>query len=303
MIWEYAVDPRKLGNHHEIWLLLNEFGSSKGRLIAQFPKWHQAVREQINKSNCKDVEKLRLNVRLEKLSHEHAFAKSNRPFSKVDWLRTTLEDHNRRPFRAIITDDPNIEHSCVISPSEAHNENPLWVNRTEDVISRSAEAIAAFVQPLAKLSFDFLFVDPYLGSENSFRTIEKILRVAGLHNGKKIGRFEFHVTEKSGLLRELKPRIEKQILEPLGIESTLTIYQWENADEGERLHARYFLTNVGGVRIDCGFGQRPSTTTDIELLGLATYRKRWEEYCEPTMIFNQIDKLEIGQKKRLLTRN
>jgi len=50
--------------------------------------------------------------------------------------------------------------------------------------------------------------------------------------------------------------------------SRLTLYRWQRTPNGPDLHARYILTENGGVRFDHGLdeGRHSDDTTDIALL-------------------------------------
>ena len=55
----------------------------------------------------------------------------------------------------------------------------------------------------------------------------------------------------------------------------------EAGDElaGERLHPRYILTNIGGIRYEGGLDPGgPHETTDVSLLTEELWLKRWEQY-------------------------
>ena len=48
---------------------------------------------------------------------------------------------------------------------------------------------------------------------------------------------------------------------------TVTIYRWRERDGGADFHARYLLTDKGGIRIDAGFSaEGDQQTTDITLM-------------------------------------
>lgn len=57
---------------------------------------------------------------------------------------------------------------------------------------------------------------------------------------------------------------------------------------GERFHARYILTDIGGCRIEKGLdeGQESGETTDIGLLDLPLYNQRWKEFQRESSVFD-----------------
>ena len=79
---------------------------------------------------------------------------------------------------------------------------------------------------------------------------------------------------------------------------------WKQRDRGKALHARYLLTNVGGMRVDHGLDEgAPGETTDIGLLSDEVYSSTWNDYQrnrKPTS-FELVGELEIVGERRSRT--
>ena len=53
---------------------------------------------------------------------------------------------------------------------------------------------------------------------------------------------------------------------------TVTIYRWRQKPGGADFHARYLLTDRGGIRVDAGFSaEGASQTTDMTLMDFALF--------------------------------
>jgi hypothetical protein len=54
----------------------------------------------------------------------------------------------------------------------------------------------------------------------------------------------------------------------------------ERQPDGEKLHNRYLLTNLGGVSVGIGLDEGPGTQfDDLNVLTREQYEKRWKQYC------------------------
>ena len=69
----------------------------------------------------------------------------------------------------------------------------------------------------------------------------------------------------------------------------MRILKWDKKSIGDVMHARYLLTERGGVRFDFGLKQGElGETTDVQLLDDATYEKRWKDFQEDTAAFDLV---------------
>jgi hypothetical protein len=69
---------------------------------------------------------------------------------------------------------------------------------------------------------------------------------------------------------------------------------WKQRPTGEKLHARYFLTERGGIRFDVGLDAgEPGETTDVSLLSDDLYRARWADFQEATAAFDKVDEFTV----------
>jgi hypothetical protein len=79
---------------------------------------------------------------------------------------------------------------------------------------------------------------------------------------------------------------------PRGV--VLKIVRWSEQAGGEKFHARYILTDIGGVRFDVGLDSGdPGQTTDVSLLDFTLYRQRWDDYQQATAEFKYEDEVVV----------
>lgn len=80
---------------------------------------------------------------------------------------------------------------------------------------------------------------------------------------------------------------------PLGIQ--LRIIRWQQKDGGDKPHARYILTERGGIRYDYGLdeGEEGDQATDVSLISEETRGKRWMDYQTDTAAYDLSDEIII----------
>jgi hypothetical protein len=69
---------------------------------------------------------------------------------------------------------------------------------------------------------------------------------------------------------------------------TLRIVRLEQRPQGEQLHNRYILTDVGGVLFGAGLDEGDDgITDDVHLLDRAQYEQRWQQYASDSPAFDR----------------
>lgn len=286
MLHEYAVDPEDLGRLGPMWVLMEQVSVAHGRVIADFPKsWFRLVYEAMDRANCPDVERLAIEKRMIRLRSALARLGGQREFSGSSWYEAAIRAHAMSKFRAIISERGDETQCVALKPTHATTDHPLWHVSTGKVIPRTASAIAESVAPLGRISKHFLFVDPYLcGDDNRMRVVLAILK-ASAADQRPLERVELHVWRNAGNLPTFGSQIKRGLAElkrPISIQ----VFKWDQLPAGDNMHARYFLTERGGIRCDYGFAVgQPGQTTDVAILGDSIYAERWKNYQPHTSPF------------------
>ena len=154
--------------------------------------------------------------------------------------------------------------------------------------------MAKCVLPMLQLCSEVLFVDPHFNpSELRYRnTLQQFVK--STNKNPKISRIEYYLggekIEKSHFESECKNKLPRLL--PKGLE--LTFIRWRQLEEGEKLHPRYILTDIGGIRIEVGLDEgEVGETTDISLLSESLYSQRWENFQRSTSAYELVDELKI----------
>jgi len=303
MIHEFAVDPVALNNWQDFRYLVENFGVDRGRLISRFPqKWRKMVHEACQYNyDCGKISTMQLHSITERLNDiNNKVIKLNRTYnSEKKWLQNAEEQHSIKEFRAIVSiRNPNGQ-SYILSASEIDETNPLWDVPRERVIQRKSEKIAACAKTLLIASKKILVIDPHFDPTlNRFtRTFSYLVDYAFKNSTPQ--RLELHVEHKdrSPSFEMWRDRCQEGLSQIVPKGHVLKIVRWNERATGDKMHPRYVLTEIGGIRYDYGLdewdGVGEGKTVDVILIGPNVYEQRWNDYQRETTTFDFVDEVSI----------
>lgn len=217
------------------------------------------------------------------------------------WMDQVLRAHKDEAFHAILSREPVQECEAAITPEVTRDlRNPRWYLPTIDVTKKTAEALAQQLSPLLRLASRIILIDPYFKADSpEYREVLSALLQTALST-RAAGRALPSVMLISGvadrdreacgrprseqLLREAKHRCG-MALERLGaaVPKAMSVtFQCAAAfADGDELHNRYLLTDVGGASLP--YGTHPAgerVYDDITPLFEGQYRARWKQYSK-----------------------
>jgi hypothetical protein len=294
MIHEYAIDPDALASFNEVWQALEQFGVSHGRVVVQCPKrWWGIV-----KRNLETAESI-LHPREYKSLEERCFRlKESRKLvsrrnlkydGEKQFVDALADEHLNRPFQAVVQLEPNPNAAIpVLSRFDLHDGNPLWKVGRSKAVDRNSEALAMAVEPLIRISTDFLFIDPYFASKpQDYQSLVKMLHVA-TEQQSAVPRIEIHTSTK-GTMAFILDKCRTSIAPRLPAKTEIKVFQWRERVGGERLHDRFVLTDLGGMLSTYGWDSgEPGQTTEVSLLDEDSYLNRWKQYQRETAAFDLV---------------
>lgn len=157
--------------------------------------------------------------------------------------------------------------------------------------------LAGCASTLLMLGSEIMFIDPYFNPEKA-KFMNVIKRFLGFAlQGAPPKRIEIHTEydfESDPDFEEWKELCRKIFapLIPKGLR--IRIVRWTEKFGGEKLHARYVLANVGGLRYETSLDEgQTGETTDVSILGPMLYEKRWRDYQRETAAFDLADEIEV----------
>jgi len=270
MLYEYAVEPRAIGSSWAIFrYVIEKFGFDKGRLISEFPKkWFREVYDAT--AGLPPVQKKRVEEALNQ-ARKNKVVRCHRPYdpNAGDWLHNALNEHQRSPFRAIIALQNPTGNDAVLLTDDLDERHPLMVVPHDCAVARDATSIAGALRGLLRFGSRVLFVDPFFDPfsvryKSTFRECLGIVRalnptaVCEVH-------YRYHVDKPSPT--DLEREAANLFNGVIPADMIVTIYCWKEKNGGADFHARYLLTEKGGIGIDAGFSAEGShQTTDMHLM-------------------------------------
>lgn len=315
MIHEYALEPKLVSTWVDsefCSLIISQFGFGTGRLISSYPnsqEWKRYIYKSYDESQPEPVsdkdkahrehQKKKLEVLANQLCDPLIKRKNVRWDTNKGWIDNVCTEHMRRPFKAVITYKLANEDQGVIPFNSLFNSD-LWHAPSVCIIKRNAQSIDA-VSALLKNCKRVVFIDPYFNpKEERYRDSYKefIRRVVCMRDDINEVSVEFLTClgkqdrEKKRKLN-LKKICEKYLpsITPRGLK--VTIENIQEKDDGEKIHNRYILTDIGGVIFPVGLDIKP--TSESSLLYEHDI-KNWQSFFSKLVRDNNVDIPKFSQK-------
>lgn len=294
MLFEYAVEPNSIGTSWErFYNVVEKFGFDRGRLISQFPKaWFRLVHEAANGLN--PVEKKRIEAALIQAKQTRVI-RTNRPYDadSRSWLQNAIEQHARSPFHAIIAGSNPSAHQSVLLVNDMDESQPLMAATHDQRVSRDAASLATAMKMMLQSASFVAFVDAYydpfdLRFQNTIRDCLQILKAAN-----PLAICEIHHLDRvrncpsiDAIEREARAKFGAVI--PDGM--TISLYRWKQKPGGNDFHARYLLTDRGGIHVDAGFqAVGGHQSTDMTLMAFDLSQQRRAELARDATAFELVE--------------
>lgn len=302
MFHEIAVEPTAIRTLRDVQLVLGLAGFSKGRLIADYPTepkkagsenvgWASRVVESIKTMDIGKAPKVRELL----IKEKKRFSRSGRPFDeKLAWIANAKGEHARNPFAALILDGPTTE-ACECNLDDFLGDDyPECLKEDQHVqpLPKRPEEFAEHLLPMLRCACSLQFVDPHYlyvhRADGSLRLSSKHARVAQeiarrMHGFNRVPRtVEFHTLQTSDdPANELRYFIS-QMKDKLPQSWRAKAFLWHEKNGGKRFHARYILTDVGGIGSEYGLdeGKSAADETDLYLLPEPLRLKRTADFSE-----------------------
>jgi hypothetical protein len=259
MLFEYAVEPQAIGSSWQNFrYLIEKFGFDRGRLISRFPKkWEREVIEAAQRSGMGDVRLKSLVSRLQQ-AKATALIPSGRNYepSVGDWLENALFQQAIQPFHAIIATENRGDRAFILVAEELDETNLLMDAPNNWEVSRLGTDLAAAMAPLLKSSKDILFVDRFFNLQDTRykETLKASLAIIA-SNGVDGVQCEIHYGEHNqrpplNLVEQNAGRWLAGVI-PHGM--SVKLFGWKEKLGGADFHARFLLTDRGGMNVEAGF--------------------------------------------------
>lgn len=257
MLFEYAVEPQAIGSSWQNFrYLIEKFGFDRGRLISRFPgKWEREVYAAA--AQMKPTERARLEIALNQ-AKQSKFFRSGRPYDPAigTWSQNAIAQHAMTPFHAIIAEQNPAAHPQVVTVDEVDEQHPLMVSAHTWEVERVGTTLASALRPLLTSAKSVLFVDRFfdISKAQYQETLKACLDVIQASGGAGV-RCEIHFCDhdKRPPPEFIEREAYKWIRGVLPAGMSFALFAWKERAGGADFHARYLLTDFGGMNVEAGF--------------------------------------------------
>lgn len=270
MIADCAVDPEVFATWRHFQSLYEDFGVCRGRLISKFPKkWVKSVadrsRELVREGINTEMQAARIEERLRSERFKRKLKSSGGrdydPF--LSWAGNALAA--APPFDLVIAVGSGINGSKVGAEDLLKDEQP-FSRKNQGLIRRKKETLIGVAELLLSACDEVVIVDP------NFRADEPRFHETLLH---LFDRLEaFNITPKrieihTNRLRNRDDSFRRgphesqwrtHIVPRLPAGWKVTVCYWDRLPSGGKPHARFLLTESGGIYYDHGVDEGDGET-------------------------------------------
>lgn len=283
MIADCAVDPDVMARWEFFQMLHADFGVGQGRLLCEFPtKWRKLVLERAIELEASGVNTARQAAMLvDQFQHgtfRRGLVASGREYPAgsrwSDAARTT-----RPAFDLIIHSDPPTSAS-ELRVGEILRLNPPFARPRQAEVQRQAADLVACGWSCFRRAKEIAVIDPYFRPRDG-----KFGRVLGHflarleHECSPLKRLEVHTK----LPDYYDPLIQRGnwtnwANEHLPSGWKLRVVHWNELETGGTLHARYILTDYGGLDYNWGIDEDPGEQTQVSLLDDSFWERLYRRF-------------------------
>jgi len=294
MLLEYAVEPRAIGsNWQNFRYLIEKFGFDRGRLISQFPKaWFREV--YAASAELRPLERARLEESLRRAKQTKVI-RNGRAYDPTlgTWLDNALAQHAAAPFHAIIAETKPAGQDLVLAAADVDETDPLMVSSHTWQVSRVGSVLADAMGPMLRSAKTLLFVDRFFDVRDAryLETLQACLEV--VHSSGANGvRCEIHYCDHDS--RPPADMIEREAYRwlqgviPNGM--SIALYAWQEKAGGEDFHARYLLTDVGGISVEAGFSADGAhQNVQLGLLATDFCQEKFNAFARASSVYSLVE--------------
>src|SRR5262249_20179398 len=198
----------------------------------------------------------------------------------------------RLPFRAIVAmQNPNRDE--VVLPTDDLDElHPLMAVPHDRAVARDAASIAGALKELLRFGSHILFVDPFFDpySPRYKSTFRECLAIVKAFNCRAICEIHYRYHDDKPSPTDLEREAVSLFRGVIPTDMTITIYCWREKNNGADFHARYLLTEKGGIGIDAGFSAEGNhQTTDMHLMSFELSQEKIRAFARAATDYELVE--------------
>ncbi|WP_291321187.1 hypothetical protein [Desulfonatronospira sp.] len=287
MIYEYAIEPELAvdwgKDRSEYRYFIEQFGIGTPRIMSEFPRfknWRKQFRQAA--ATADETNELPRITAIFNLLSERRIQRIGYEYDgNVSWLENAEIENERQEFQAILAETNPRKNIKVLKP-ESLNNNSLWRVLRQDHCPRQAIDMAQLIKAMLSNCSEVHFIDPHFGPDNirRRRPLEAFLGIIAVNRFCRpaISKIIVHTSAKVPF-HDFKQPCDDQLRQRIPKDFSLAIQRWKERPNGEQLHHRYILTDIGGVKVDPGLDDsKPGRSFEAILLERNLYEKHWNDY-------------------------
>jgi hypothetical protein len=270
MIADCAVDPEVFATWRHFQSLHEDFGVSRGRLISKFPKkWVKSVaersRELVHEGINTEMQATRIE---ERLRSERFKRKMKSPGGRqYDPLQTwTNNAQASDPAFDLIVTSGMISIGNLVGAEVLLKDVAPFLRATQRQVRRTAESLVGVATHLLAGAVDVVIIDPnFRADEPRFCNTLKHLISTLEGTGRAPNRLEIHTNRirNQGEVFRRGPHFSQwntHLVPELPAGWKISVCYWDQLPNGGRPHARFLLTDCGGLYYDHGIDEGEGDT-------------------------------------------
>jgi hypothetical protein len=276
MFFEYAIEPAVIADAASARFFLDSCRPWKGRFVASYPKsWPEMVLQRAT-----DVERKAIEVRLLAAKNAGTFLRGRRRYEeKETWLWNAEAEHVRSAFRAIIAaEDHGLPH--ILEASKVDDSHGLWRVDGGRLIDRDHAKLVDAIRLLLLVSSHVAIIDPHFRADQPHKTGPLAAICRGLRTPSVP--IEVHWSDEPDSMpsyAQCMRHAERALPDLLPDGVNLSLKCWHGRPGSARIHNRYLLTDVAGVKFGDSIEQGAAGHQDhVSILDEPSRATLWNQY-------------------------
>ena len=296
MIADCAVEPEVMARWEHFHSLHAEFGVGQGKLLCEFPgSWRRMVLDHAELLEQRGVNSPRQAALLVELFNPHnnnsflrALVPSGRKYpTGSGWCEAA---RSIQPEFDMVVHSSEPQSSKELKAGEFVKTTDPFATRRQMEVPRKADDLINSGWPCFHRAKEIYIVDPYFNPAlQQFglvlgKLLARIERIGG-----KPSRIEVHTGLPGVYDAALQRRHWNRWAEShLPSNWTLKVVHWEKLESGSKMHARYILTNFGGLDYNWGTDEDTHDKTQVSLLEDPFWLELYQRFAWSTESMPQV---------------
>jgi hypothetical protein len=159
-------------------------------------------------------------------------------------------------------------------------------------VARDAASIAGALKELLRFGSNILFIDPFFDpySPRYKSTLRECLRIVKALNSGAVCEIHYRYHNDKPSPTDLEREAANLFRGVIPADMTVTIYCWKEKNGGADFHARYLLTEKGGIGIDAGFSaEGDHQTTDMHLMSFELSQEKIRSFARAATDYELVE--------------